>query len=130
VNDAEDLRIAVYRALQLAGLPLSDLPSTGDAGRETGGGVDVVEAPELGAVIVGWACSEELIKQAAAALDQGEEKHSAVQLQDESEAAMAAALARVLQQCGFTTRSRADVPGSHQLVVTKNPAEKPDAATS
>ncbi|MET8807955.1 hypothetical protein [Streptomyces sp. NPDC004546] len=130
MNDAEDLRIAVYRALQLAGLPLSDLPApAGDAGQEIGG-VDVVDSPELGAVIVGWACSEELIKQAAAALDQGEEEDSAVQLQDETEAAMAAALARVLQRRGFTTRPRDDVPGSHQLIVTKTPDEKPDEATS
>ncbi|MGW3425729.1 hypothetical protein [Streptomyces phaeochromogenes] len=118
MDDVEGLRIEVYRALQLAGLPLSDLPSSaGTAGREAGG-VDVVEAPELAAVIVGWAGSEELIKQAAAALDRGEDKNSAVELQDETEAAMGAALARILQRCGFNTRPRADVPGSHQLIVT------------
>ncbi|OKI50323.1 hypothetical protein [Streptomyces sp. MJM1172] len=117
--DVEDLRIAVYRALQLAGLPLSDLPAPPGPHVGEAGGVDVVEAPELGAVIVGWACSEDLIKQAAAALDQDDESHRAVQLQGKTEAAMGAALAQILQQDGFVTRPRADVPGSHQLVVTK-----------
>ncbi|MEU1375960.1 hypothetical protein ABZ442_20210 [Streptomyces triculaminicus] len=124
VDDVEGLRIEVYRALQLTGLPLSNLPSpsAGAAGRQTGGGVDVVEAQELGAVIVGWVCSAELIKRAASALDRGEDEHPAVRLQDETEAAMAAALASVLQQQAFTTRPRADVPGSHQLIVTKERA--------
>lgn len=32
---------------------------------------------------------------------------------------MGAALAQILQQRGFATRPRADVPGSHQLIATK-----------
>ncbi|BFO23088.1 hypothetical protein SHKM778_94760 (plasmid) [Streptomyces sp. KM77-8] len=117
MDDVEGLRIEVYRTLQLAGLPLSDLPSV--QASPAGGGVDVVESPELGAVIVGWACSAELLKQAADAIDREEDDHPDVQLQDETEAAMAAAIDRVLRRRGFITSVRADVPGSHQLVVTR-----------
>ncbi|MDN3060064.1 hypothetical protein PH213_37235 [Streptomyces sp. SRF1] len=85
-----------------------------------GGDVDVVESRELGAVIVGWACSAELLKQAADAIDRGECEHPDVQLQDETEAAMATAIERVLRRRGFVTAVRADVPGSHQLIVTKS----------
>ncbi|MGI5353608.1 hypothetical protein ACQEU8_36350 [Streptomyces sp. CA-250714] len=117
MDDVEGLRIEVYRTLQLAGLPLSDLPSA--PASPASGGVDVVESPELGAVIVGWACSAELLKQAADAIDREEDDHPDVQLQDETEAAMAAAIDRVLRRRGFVTSVRADVPGSHQLIVTR-----------
>jgi len=120
VDDVEGLRIEVYRTLQLAGLPLSDIPSA-PAGPASGG-VDVVESRELGAVIVGWACSAELLKQAADAIDRDEDDHPDVQLQDETEAAMAAAIDRVLRRRGFVTNVRTDVPGSHQLIVRKQPA--------
>lgn len=120
MDDVEGLRIEVYRTLQLAGLPLSDLPSTPVS---AGGGVDVVESRELGAVIVGWACSGELLKQAADAIDREEDEHPDVQLQDETEAAMAAAIDRVLRRRGFVTRVRADVPGSHQLVVSRRDSD-------
>ncbi|WP_143712471.1 hypothetical protein [Streptomyces hygroscopicus] len=79
----------------------------------------MVESRELGAVIVGWACSAELLKQAADAIDREEDDHPDVQLQDETEAAMAAAIDRVLRQRGFVTSVRADEPGSHQLIVTR-----------
>ncbi|MFK4211509.1 hypothetical protein [Streptomyces sp. NPDC030920] len=63
----------------------------------------VVESRELGADIVGRACSAELVKQAADAV--------------EREAAMAAASGCVLRRRGYVTSVRADVPGSHQLIV-------------
>ncbi|MFE9701684.1 hypothetical protein [Streptomyces sp. NPDC006270] len=118
MDDVEGLRIEVYRTLQLAGLPLSDLPSA-PATPPAGGGVDVVESRELEAVIVGWACSAELLKQAADAIDREEDEHPDVQLQDETEAAMAAAIGRVLRRRGYVTSDRTDVPGSHQLIVRR-----------
>ncbi|MEY9839345.1 hypothetical protein [Streptacidiphilus sp. EB103A] len=47
------------------------------------------------------------------------DEHRDVQLQDETDAAMAGAIGRVLRRWGFVTSVRADVSGSHQLIVTR-----------
>jgi hypothetical protein len=116
--DLELLRIGVSRALELAGLPLSDVQSSPTDGPTNGGSVDVVASEDLSAVVVGWVCSDELTERASSALDRGEEDASAVVLQDSVEAAVGRALGEILAVSGFTTRPRTDLPDSHQLVVT------------